>query len=302
MIIKLLGSAAGGGYPQWNCACPNCARTRTGDPSILPRRNDSLAISPDGKRWVLLNASPDISIQIEDNACLHPGSDIRGSPIQAVLLTDAELDHTTGLLQLRQGSAIDIYAAQPVLRALAEHFPVRRIIEPFASFQWHETKVEELFPLFRGQLTICPFVLGSKPPRYVGTGHSSQQQPWSVGYRIADRRTGGVVVYAPGIETWTWTLERQLVGADCLFLDGTFWSGDELRELGISELHASDMGHLHVAGPDGSAQHLARSPVRRKVYIHVNNTNPMLLPDSPQRRAILDMGIEIGFDGMEMEV
>jgi pyrroloquinoline quinone biosynthesis protein B len=306
MIIKLLGSAAGGGYPQWNCACPNCRRARSGEPSARARRNDSLAISPDGSRWILLNASPDVCLQTEENACLHPGPSLRGSPIQAVLLTDAELDHTIGLLQLRQGSSIDVYATQPVLGALADGFPVRRIIEPFANFRWHETRPEESFPLFGGQLSVCPFDLGDKPPRYVGASPlreaSRQQQPWSVGYRITDGTTGGIAVYAPGIEAWSRTLERHLEGADCILLDGTFWVGNELRELGVSELHASDMGHLPVDGPGGSAERFARLPARRKVYVHINNSNPMLLEDSPERRELTDLGIEVGFDGMEMEV
>lgn len=306
MIIKLLGSAAGGGYPQWNCACPNCVRARSGEPSARSRRNDSLAVSPDGSRWALLNASPDVCLQSEENACLHPGPSLRGSPIQAILLTDAELDHTTGLLQLRQGSSIDVYASQPVLGALTDGFPVRRIIEPYANFRWHETRLEESFPLFGGQLSVCPFDLGDKPPRYVSRSPlraaAGQQQPWSVGYRITDVRTGGIAVYAPGIEAWSRTLERHMEGADCIFLDGTFWVGDELRELGVSELHASDMGHLPVTGPGGSAERFARSPARRKVYVHINNSNPMLLEDSPERRRLTDLGIEVGFDGMEMEV
>ncbi len=307
MIIKLLGSAAGGGYPQWNCACPNCTRARTGDPSARVRRNDSLAISPDGSRWALLNASPDVCLQTEENVCLHPGPlPLRGSPIQVVLLTDAELDHTTGLLQLRQGSSIDIYATAPVLGALADGFPVRRIVEPYANFKWHEMRPEESYPLFGGQLSICPFYLGDKPPRYVGAilyrETARQQESWSVGYRITDRSTGGIAVYAPGIQTWSQTLERHLVGADCIFLDGTFWAHDELRRLGASELYASDMGHLPVAGPGGSAERIADLPARRKVYVHINNTNPMLLEDSPERRMLTDSGIEIGFDGMEMEI
>lgn len=305
MIIKLLGSAAGGGYPQWNCACPNCERARLGDPSARTRRNDSLAVSADGARWVLVNASPDICLQTEETASLHPGPSLRSSPVQAVLLTDAELDHTIGLLQLRQGSSIDVYATPPVHGALADGFPVRRIVEPYASFRWHETNVEECFPLFGGELSVCPFHLGDKPPRYVGANllkETDKPAPWSVGYRIKDRRTGGVAVYAPGIEAWSPTLERHLEGADCIMLDGTFWAGDELRALGVSELHASDMGHLPVAGPGGSSERFARMPARRKVYVHINNTNPMLLEDSPERRKLAELGIEIGFDGMELEV
>lgn len=305
MIIKVLGTAAGGGFPQWNCACPNCRRARAGDPSVRPGRSDSLAVSPDGIRWALLNASPDVGLQSEEHACLHPGPSLRGSPIEAVLLTDAELDHTIGLLQLRQGAFMDVYATSPVQGALSDGFPVRRIVEPYASFRWRETRPEESFPLFGGQLSVCPFYLGDKPPRYVPENplrEAGRQEAWVVGYRIADRKTGGIAVYAPGIEAWSRTLERHLEGVDCMFLDGTFWQGDELRELGVSELGASDMGHLPVSGPGGSAERLARLPAGRKIYIHVNNTNPMLAEQSPERRSLIDSGIEIGFDGMEMEV
>ncbi|WP_336784634.1 pyrroloquinoline quinone biosynthesis protein PqqB [Paenibacillus sp. MMO-177] len=307
MIIKVLGSAAGGGYPQWNCACPNCIRVRSGDPYVKARRNDSLAISPDGIHWVLLNASPDICNQLEAHACLHPGPSLRDSPIQAVLLTDSELDHTTGLLQLRQGASIKVYAPRPVLFALEEDFPVRRIVEPFASYQWVETIPEESFPLFGGKLTVCPFFLSDKPPRFIGAKRSphpehQEREAWVIGYRITDHATGGVAVYAPGIETWSQTLEHHLEDADCLFLDGTFWQGDELRTLGISELDASDMGHLPVAGTNGSSKQLALLSARHKIYIHINNTNPMLVEASPERRRLTALGIEVGFDGMEMEV
>ncbi len=302
MIIHVLGSAAGGGYPQWNCSCPNCELVRAGDPSVRVRRNDSMAVSPDGRRWALLNASPDVCLQTETYGPLRPGPSLRGSPIQAVLLTDAELDHTTGLLQLRQSSNLDVYAPPPVLRALADGFPLRRMIEPFANFRWLAAMPEESFPLFGGELSVCPFYLGDKPPRYACADSVQDHEAWVVGYRVTDRTTGGIAVYAPGIETWSRTLERHLEGADCIFIDGTFWHGDELRALGISELGAADMGHLPVGGPNGSAERLARIAARRKVYIHVNNTNPMLNERSPERRYLSELGIEVGVDGMEMEV
>ncbi|WP_168122880.1 pyrroloquinoline quinone biosynthesis protein PqqB [Paenibacillus sp. HB172176] len=306
MIIKVLGSAAGGGFPQWNCACPNCRRARTGDGSVRSRKNDSLAISPDGIRWALLNAGPDICHQLEAESSLHPGPSLRSSPIEAVLLTDAELDHTTGLLQLRQGSALDVYGPPPVLGALSDGFPIRRIVEPFASYRWIELIAGDSFPLFGGRLEVRPFHLGNSPPLYVRSSLSNltagESPSWVLGYRITDETTQGVVVYAPGIETWSQTLEKQLEEADCIFLDGTFWHSEELCSLGVSERNALDMGHLPVAGTAGSASQLAKFPARRKVYIHINNTNPMLVENSVERRSLTAQGIEVGFDGMEMEV
>jgi len=300
LFLKVLGSAAGGGYPQWNCACPNCARARSG--SSRARTNDSLAVSADGRSWALLNASPDVCSQLEAHAAFRPGPSVRGSPVRAVLLTDAELDHAAGLLQLRQSAPLDVYAPPPVVRALSEDFPVRRIVEPFASFRWLEALPGESFPLFGGQLTVCPFLLGGKPPRYVHGDSAGEEKAWVVGYRLEDAATGGVAVYAPGVENWSPELERRLAEADCVFLDGTFWRSDELVALGVSGKVAADMGHLPVGGPGGTAERLARLPAKRKVYIHVNNTNPMLDDVSPENRSLRELGIEIGYDGMEMEV
>lgn len=302
MFIQVLGSAAGGGFPQWNCACRNCGRARSGEPSVRARTSDSLAVSPDGKGWVLLNASPDVCLQTESRASLRPGPSLRGSPIRGVLLTDAELDHTIGLLQLRLSSALEVFAAPPVLLALEDAFPVRRMLEPYGDIRWSEARPGDSFPLFGGQLTVCPFYLGGKPPRYVHAKGLEEKGAWVVGYRVTDRATGGVAVYAPGVEAWTRSLEEHVDGADAVFLDGTFWRADELRELGASELDAADMGHLPVTGPNGSAERLARTPARRKIYIHINNTNPMLDERSPEHRRLKELGIEVGYDGLEMEV
>lgn len=297
MRIRILGASAGGGLPQWNCACPNCRKARSGDPAVRPRTNDSLAVTVDGRAWVLLNASPDISQQIEAAPELRAGQAVRGSPIQGVLLTDAELDHTAGLLQLRQSAALSVWAPTAVLAALERSFPVRRIVKPFADYRWEELRPRESFPLFEGRVRVCAFALGSKPPRYAdGSGN------WVVGYRLEDTATGGVAVYAPGVELWTDELERQLAGADCLLVDGTFWRADELQTLGISAMSAADMGHLAVSGPGGTLERLIRLPIRRRIYIHINNTNPMLDENSPERRELETLGIEVGHDGMELEV
>jgi pyrroloquinoline quinone biosynthesis protein B len=306
MLIKVLGSAAGGGFPQWNCCCPYCQRVRNGDKRVHARMNSSLAISDDGKAWYLINATPDVNVQIEAHAALRPGPNIRSTPILGVLLTDAELDHTIGLLSLRQNAEIEVYAAAPVLNALTGPFPVRQILESYASLHWEEVKPGEFFPLFGGRLIAYPFQLGNKSPRYASTDPNNKSKmetaPWVIGYRIKDQLTGGVAVYAPGIESWTIELEKQLEKTDCIFIDGTFWHSDELRRLGVSEWVAAEMGHIPITGPLGSFERLAQLTAHRKIYIHINNTNPILDEDSPQFRSLKEQGIEVGYDGLELEV
>ena len=311
MRLKLLGSAAGGGLPQWNCACPNCRRARAGDPHTRPRTNASLAVSPDGEAWYIVNASPYIHQQIESAPSLHPGPSIRFTPIRGVLLTDAELDHTLGLLQMRESAELDVYASEPVLAALEGPFPVRRILERYARMKWRPVAPGESFALFDGRLEILPFQTGVKPPRYAADmrlhpperiAGDAVQAPWVLGYKITDRQTGGVAVYAPGIETWTRELLDQLASAECIFIDGTLWEADELVRMGISELTAADMGHVPIAGRDGSLERIAKLPAKRKILVHVNNTNPVLDEASPEFRLISRHGIEVGADGMELEL
>lgn len=313
MFIRILGASAGGGLPQWNCACPNCRKARAGDSSVRPRTSDSLAVSADGGSWVLLNASPDVVFQIEANPPLQAGASVRGTPIAGVLLTDAELDHTAGLLQLRQSAELSVHAPGAVLSALAASFPVRRLLEPFASYRWTEARPGASFPLFGGKIVVSCFSMGSKPPRYAaeslryGQGVSVRgslpaEPDWVVGYRLEDASAGGVAVYAPGVERWTEELQRQASGANCLLIDGTFWRSDELQLAGVSDWTAADMGHLPVSGAGGSLEKLAGLQADRKIYIHINNTNPMLDENSPERRELEALGIEVGFDGMELEV
>ncbi|RKP47921.1 pyrroloquinoline quinone biosynthesis protein PqqB [Cohnella endophytica] len=303
MLLKVLGSSAGGGFPQWNCACPICRRARQGTSFVHARMTDSLALSADGKTWYLINATPEVCAQIESCSELIPGPKVRDTPISGVLLTDAELDHAIGLLSLRQGADLEVYATAPVLDALTTSFPVRKILEPYAAFRWSEVKPEESFPLFGGRLWISPIFLGNKPPRYASRNQDAGgAEPWVVGYRIVDRVTGGVVVYAPGIELWTEALQNQLEQADCVFIDGTFWFSDELRRLGVSDLVAEDMGHVPITGPNGSLERLANLSAHRKVYIHINNTNPILDERSIEYLLLKEQGIEVGYDGLELEV
>jgi pyrroloquinoline quinone biosynthesis protein B len=207
---------------------------------------------------------------------------------------------------LREGTPLEIYGTSAVLASLTEIFPIGRIVQSYAPFQWLEVRVDEPFRLDDGRLQVTPFRLGVKRPRY--TVGSRIDGDWVIGYRFEDLRTGGIAVYAPAIEAWTEVLAEQLSKADYVFVDGTFWSEDEMIKLGASALTAREMGHIPISGPGGSAQHLAAlsapqgKPGQRKIYVHINNTNAVLAESSPERRFLIERGIEIGWDGQELEI
>jgi pyrroloquinoline quinone biosynthesis protein B len=297
MLVHCLGIAAGGGYPQWNCACSQCANARA---RALPGSpHAGLAVSGTGERWFLLNATPDVHRQIEADPALQPGPGVRTTPLAGVLLTDAEFDHTIGLLVLREGSTLAVYGTPPVLGALSEQFPVRGLLERYADIEWKEIDPGSSVPL-DDRLEVTPFAVGAKPPRYLAMPKSDDR--WVVGYRLADRVTGAVAVYAPAVAEWDDALEAELSAADCVFVDGTFWTDDEMQRAGTGTRSGADMGHLPISGLYGSAQHLEQLRARRKIYIHVNNTNPILDEDSVERRQLSDLGIEVGWAGLEIEL
>jgi pyrroloquinoline quinone biosynthesis protein B len=297
VIVHVLGVAAGGGYPQWNCACATCRLARGG--RARPLSHASVAFSATGRAWYLVNASPDVRQQVESCAALHPGPSTRSTPIAGVLLTDAELDHTLGLLVLREGTGLAVFATTPVLEALRTAFPVRRILDRYAPFDWRVLEPGVPLPLDDGALGVEAFRTGSRPPRYA---MGEEGGDWAVGFRIEDRRTGGVAVYAPGVESWTPEVAAAAATADCVLFDGTFWCDDEMRRSGAGTRSAGAMGHLPIAGPAGSAERLARLPARHRLYVHVNNTNPVLDRASPERRALAALGLEVAADGMALEL
>ncbi|MCG0239477.1 MAG: pyrroloquinoline quinone biosynthesis protein PqqB [Firmicutes bacterium] len=303
MRVRILGSAAGGGLPQWNCNCPNCAAARAGAPTVRRRTQTSLAVSADGETWYLVNATPDIREQLAAFPALHPGPGVRETPVRGVLLTDAELDHTGGLLVLREGSRWRLFCTPAVRAVLERRFPVLPILQAFAQVEVVPVLPGEPFALGEGaaSLRVTAFPLLGGLPLYAAD--LPDPGPGAVvGYRFEDPRTGGVLVVAPGVGALTAELERQLAGADCVLFDGTCWSDDELVRLGIRGRTARAMGHVPVGGPDGSAVWLARQPVRRKIYIHVNNTNPMVREDGPEYRWLAAHGLEVAHDGMEVEL
>ena len=296
MWVRVLGSAAGGGYPQWNCGCPTCRAVRDGTRPARARTQSSIAVSPDRERWFLFNASPDVRAQIEAFPGLHPGAD-RATPLQAVLLTDAELDHTLGLLLLREGRGIRLHATAATHATLTSGTGVLTTLERYCPVEW--TPVVPGQEVSLGGISYRAFDVPTAKHDRFGTGTDEGRV---VGYRLTDEATGAVAVYLPGVQELTPAVLDQLDGAGCLLIDGTCWGDDELVRLGLASKTAHDMGHLAVGGPGGSLERLSRLPIDRRIYVHVNNTNPMLLEDSPERRAVEQGGMEVAHDGLEVEI
>jgi pyrroloquinoline quinone biosynthesis protein B len=303
MRVRLLGTAAGGGFPQWNCACRNCRGLRAGTLSATARTQSCVAVSGDGRRWFLINASPDVRVQIESFTALLPSAGApRGTGIEGVLLTSADVDHVMGLLILREGRRLVVHAPLPVRRALTDDFNLAGVLERYCGIEWREPPGEAAdLPDARGRpsgLSYAAFAVGGKPPRY-----SRADEPnGTVGYRIIDSVTRGRLVCVPGIAAIGDAVVRQLSDADLLLIDGTFWSDDEMVRAGTGASTAGDMGHLPVGGASGSLHRIAKLAAKSKVYLHVNNTNPMLVDDSPERRTVEAAGVIVGADGMEFEL
>lgn len=298
MWVHVLGAAAGGGFPQWNCACPQCRAVRKGSWAEHARTQSSVAVSADYQQWFLLNASPDIRTQVESFPALHPRG-CRDSPLEAVLLTDAELDHTLGLLLLREADRIEVHATAAVYKTLLKGTSLLRTLEVYTSVEWRRVEPGVEVSLADG-LSYRAFDVPTDKRSRFGTRNAEEGSV--VGYRITDGRTGRVLVYLPGAQRLTETVLAELEGCDCLFFDGTCWRDDELIRLGIAGKTSREMGHLPISGAEGSLKRLAPLSVGRKIYIHINNTNPILLEDSPERRIVEENGMEVAVDGLELEI
>jgi pyrroloquinoline quinone biosynthesis protein B len=303
--IRVLGSAAGGGCPQWNCACRNCRGARDGSAAIEPRTQECVAVSADGEAWFLLNASPEIRAQIESFPPLHPRA-LRDSPIQGILLTNGDLDHTLGLLSLRESHPLVVYATETVRRGFVESNVLYRTLQRFPEqVTWRTLLPDAEVELTTGTiapagLSVEAFAVPGKLPVHLEGLGSTPSGGENVGLRIREHGTGRVLVYLSAVARLTPEVFAAVEGADAVFLDGTFWSEDELLDLGASEKRASDMAHLPIGGREGSLLALsgARAPFR--VYIHLNNTNPVLREDSAERAAVERAGWRIARDGMEI--
>jgi pyrroloquinoline quinone biosynthesis protein B len=302
MHVRLLGTAAGGGFPQWNCGCLNCEGVRRGTIRARPRTQSCAAVSADGRRWFLLNASPDVRVQIESFAPLLPRGTVRGTGIQGILVTNADLDHTLGLLVLREGGRLSVHAASSVRRALDEGLHLSEVLDRYGGVDWRQPPAN-LAPLTCADGTLsglryAAFPVPGKLPRY-REGRTSPSGEDAVGYQLVDESTGGRLVYVPGLAALDRDVLTRLRDTDALLLDGTFWSDEEMRIVGAGGASARAMGHLPVGSEDGSLAVVASLPAARKIYIHINNTNPMLREDSPERQVVERTGVEVGWDGLE---
>ena len=306
MKLRVLGSAAGGGFPQWNCNCRNCAGVRAGTLRARSRTQSSIAVrGADRFAWVLVNASPDVLAQLRAYPDLQPARAPRDSALAGIVLVDGQIDHTTGLFMLREATRpwplwctdnvyADLTRANPILTVLSHYCGVaRRRIgldgEPFTVAGVPDLRWRAL-------------PLAGKPAPF-SPHREHPQRGDNLALEIADAASGGTVFYAPGlaaIDQATWT---RMKAADCVLVDGTFWTDDEMIRLGLAQKTARDMGHLPLSGDGGMLQWLARLPsTTRRVLIHVNNTNPILDEDSDERRELDRLNVEVAYDGMEIEL
>jgi pyrroloquinoline quinone biosynthesis protein B len=298
MRVRVLGSAAGGGFPQWNCHCGTCEAARAGV-RAQPRMQSSLAIRGDEGPWFLVNASPDTRQQLETLAA--PQADgVRAPPIAGVLLTDAEIDHTAGLLLLREsGTPVRVFGAAGVERALRQGYPVLEMLERYCGAEWQTLEPGRAWPLDGSSLTVESFDVGGDAPRYL---NGSDVELEASGFVFRDRASGGVLTYVPGLARLDDDVLSRFAASDLVLVDGTFWRDDELAQLGISARSAREMGHVPLSGPGGTLEALAGLQRPRKALVHINNTNPILLEDSPEREAVVRAGIEVAYDGLEVQL
>jgi pyrroloquinoline quinone biosynthesis protein B len=299
--VLLMGTAAGGGFPQWNCWCASCRIARTDPHAAWPRTQSSTAISPDGRRWFLLNASPDVREQLGRLPSNGAPSGVRHVPIEGVVLTDAELDHSLGVVLLREARRLPLYTTSAILAVLERDSRILPVSRAFAEVPHTALRLDEQVDLLDRDgapsgLTVEAFAVPAGPPKFA----TGEEAGHTVGLMVREPATGRACAYVPGCGDLDIALLERLSEADILLFDGTFWSDDEMARYGISDRTAREMDHLPISGPGGSLEHLAALPCRHRVYTHINNTNPILLEQSPERAAVVRAGLAVGYDGLRL--
>lgn len=295
MRFIVLGSAAGGGFPQWNCACENCRLAWAGDPRVSPRTQSALAVALADGTWLLINASPDVLRQIAATPALQPEGGARHSPVSRVLLTSGEIDHIVGLLSLRERQGYDLRATPRVLGILREN----RIFDALnpAHVRRDPLALDEGWEL--PGLTLRLFAVPGKPPLYLEEGaEADEEDTVAVEFTAPDGRRA---YYIPGCHTVTPELRARVEGAALLLFDGTVWTDDEMRRAGVGEKTGRRMGHQPLSGEDGSLAALEGLGIGQRVLVHINNTNPLLRADSAERASTTRLGWAVAEDGLELE-
>ncbi|ORU92311.1 MAG: pyrroloquinoline quinone biosynthesis protein B [Cycloclasticus sp. symbiont of Poecilosclerida sp. M] len=302
MKIRVLGSGAGGGFPQWNCSCPNCKAVRAGSIKASTRNQSSIAVSSNGEHWVLFNASPDVRAQLEGFPEIHPKNKVRGTGIEAIVMFDSQIDHATGLLILREGDPLTIYCTEMVKQDLTSGFPIFNILEHFCGVEDYSIPLNgDSFTIPNiDDLEFTALPLKSKAPPY-SPHRDDPHEGDNIGMIICQISTGKRTFYAPGLGEIEPHVARTMSEADCVMVDGTFWTDDELASVG-RPLLARKIGHLPQSGEGGMIEFLDTLEKPRKILIHINNTNPILNEESKERDILTQHGIEVSYDNMNIEL
>ena len=308
MKIIILGSAAGGGFPQWNCNNPLCQQARDPNkPEILSRTQSSIAVSANGKDFLLCNASPDLRQQINQTPSLFPQNALRDSPIRAVALTNGDVDHTAGLLTLRESQAFKLYATTRLLKILDDN-PIFGVLNPH-YVSHHRFKLESEIELTDQAvnsigLSITAFTVPGKVALYLENESADKNfgtiSEDTIGLKITDLSSKKSFFYIPGCARLDSALQHRLQHAELVLFDGTLFHNNEMIDLGIGDKTGARMGHINISGEKGSIEGFRKLDVKRKIYIHINNTNPILDPNSEQRKTVEKSGWEVSHDGMEI--
>lgn len=303
MYIHVLGSAAGGGFPQWNCNCPNCHGVRTATIQAKARTQSSIAVSENGIDWVLLNASPDIRQQLFDFKAAQPARQLRDTGIRDVILMDSQLDHTTGLLTLREGCPIRVWCTEMVYQDLTTGFPVFNMLKHWnGGLQYQPIDPKQAFQIAGfEQLEFIPLVIQSAAPPYSPHRHDPHEGD-NIALIIRDHKTAKQLFYAPGLGKIDEQVMQIMQQSDCVMIDGTLWTDDEMQQTGVGSKTGREMGHLYISGEGGSLSYLNQLSCAKKVLIHINNTNPILDESSAQFAELKAHGVEVAFDGMQIEL
>lgn len=299
MQTVILGSGAGGGVPQWNCRCAVCEIARSGDRRVTPRTQSSIAVTQDGEHWLLVNASPDVRQQIADTPALHPKKGARHSPIAAVLLTNGDVDHVAGLLTLRESQAYKLFATATTRQSVDAN-RIFSVANPDFVPRL-PVRMNEPFEPVPG-LSVEMFAVPGKVPLWLEdeTMKIGEATETTVGLEI--KADGKRLLYIPGCAEVTADVKRRVSGADALLFDGTLWTDTEMVDAGLGEKTARRMGHVPMSGPGGSIESLTPVSLGRRIFVHINNTNPVLVSDSEERGRAEAAGWDVGYDGMRVDL